>query len=281
MWPVWAWIMVGFGIAVTAAAIVGGVFGRNLVLDFVSFWPGLVLTFLVAAALYPLHRGRFGRLAAVLPLLLLSWLASTIALYTAGWNALPSSAGDLTGPPTGSVTAVDLRVENGGSLVIELSDQDEIYRLRLQRTGGEVAAPQAIERVGPASAQLTIGEREPDRWFVTAGWDLSLSSRVEWALVLAAAEILADLRDASLTSLEVAGSASIMLPAVESGTPLLVDGEVELSIPSGTPMVVSRRPGVEVPAGWIESESGWSSPADGSGYVVTPVEGASLTVTER
>ncbi len=279
VWPIWAWIMVAFGVAATVVAILGGVFARSLILDLISFWPGLIFVMLVAAALYPFHRGRWSRLAAVVPLLVLTWLGSTIALHAAEWSVLPSAAGDYDGPPVEGVAVADLSVVTTGQVSLAVSATDTLYALDLERRGGSTPPARSFERIEAGIADVVIDERVAETWFVTRGWRITLSDRPVWDLSLDAAEMTVDLSGAAISSLRLAGSGVVRLAPVAEETEVTVDGRFDFEVPAGIPVSVIGSD-VSVPAGWTGLDGTWVSPASGVGYVVTVNPDASLVVED-
>jgi len=279
VWPIWAWIMVAFGFAVTGIGIVGGVFARSLVLDLVSLWPGLILVMLVAAALYPFHRGQWSRLAAVVPLLMLSWIGSTIALHLAEWSVLPSAAADFSGPDVTGIDEASFTIRTSGELSVDFTGSSSLYDVKMVRRGGSTPAARSFERIDAGSAQVSIDERSPDTWFVTEGWRVRLSDRSSWSLELEAGILDADLSGADYSSLRLVGTGDVQLSESAGLVQITVDGRFEMSLPASAAMIVSGSD-VSVPASWTGGEGEWISPAAGEGYVVTVTSGASLVVRD-
>lgn len=279
VWPIWAWIMVAFGLVVTGVGVLTGIFARSLVLDLISFWPGLTLVILVAAALYPFHRGQWTRLAAVVPLLVLSWLGSTIALHLAEWPVLPSAAADFEGPSSVGIEEASMSVVTDGELTVDLAGSDSLYGVEMVRRGGATPAARSFERIDGGSAQVTIDQRTSDLWFVTEGWRLTLNSGAQWNLDLEAGFVDADLRGGDLSSLRLAGSGDARLAEAVDEIQVTIDGRFELIVPPSVVMTVSGAD-VSVPAGWTGGDGEWTSPGAGEGYVVTVTSGASLVVRE-
>lgn len=277
VWPIWAWIMVLVGFAVTGVGILGGVFSRSLVLDLISFWPGLILVMLVAAALYPFHRGEWSRLAAVVPLLLLTWLGSTITLYLSEWSILPSASADFTGPDIAAESNGRISVSNQGDLNVTASSEPAMYSIETIRRGGATSAPISLERSDSDGFQVLISERTEPNWFVSKGWRLKLATSVAWDLELEAGNLDADLGDLAVTALRLAGAGRVVLPEGSGSTPVVVDGDYELIVPEGTAMLISGG-NVQVPSNWIETDGSWRSPVDGDGYLVTVTGEAAVVV---
>ncbi len=279
VWPIWAWIMVAFGVAATVVAIVGGVFARSLILDLISFWPGLIFVMLMAAALYPFHRGRWSRLAAVVPLLILTWLGSTIALHAAEWSVLPSAAGDYEGPPVQGITEANLSVTTAGHVSVTVNDTGALYEIDLERRGGSTPPARSFERIESGAAQVVIDERVAETWFVTRGWRIGLAAQPVWRLDLDGSAMSVDLSGSRISSLRLAGSGVVRLAPVTDEVEVTVDGRFEFEVPAGIPVSVVGSE-VSVPAGWTDRDGTWVSPASGPGFVVTVTSGASLAVQD-
>jgi hypothetical protein len=271
--------MVAFGFVVTGIGILGGVFARSLVLDLVSLWPGLILVMLVAAALYPFHKGQWSRLAAVVPLLMLSWIGSTIALHLAEWSVLPSAAADFAGPAAAGVDEASLTIRTSGELSVDFTRSASLYDVKMVRRGGSTPTARSFERIDAGSAHVSIDERSPDTWFLTEGWRVRLSDQSTWSLELEAGVLYADLSGANYSSLRLVGTGEVQLSEPAGLVQIAVDGRFEMSLPANAAMIVSGSD-VLVPASWTGGEGEWSSPGTGEGYVVTVTSGASLVVRD-
>jgi hypothetical protein len=110
-----------------------------------------------------------------------------------------------------------------------------------------------------------------------AGWVLSLSATPVWSLDLGGA-IDADLTGVNLSGLTLSGSGTARLGAVSGDTPLEVNGSFHLVVP---PDVPARVVGVaSVPATWLLTDNGATSPVSGEGWMVTVIGDGSVTISE-
>jgi hypothetical protein len=278
-WTLWAWLMVAVVIVSIAAGVVGGILAPSVVLDVISLWPLAVGAFFVAAALLPLRKHGPARIAAVLPLLLITMLGSSVVLHLTGWEQLPSSSADLTGPRAAGVQAAELTLDLTGRLSIAARDGD-LYAVRVERRGGATGVPEALEssfEEGPTF--VVLREVDGGRWFQTSGWALTLAGGPEWSLVLGSADLDADLSGLQLKSLKLSGQGTVSLPRPgEIGTSATVDGVYVIRVPAETGVVVT---GVAVvPGGWAETVDGYQSPYVGPSISITVAEGARLEIRQ-
>lgn len=278
-WPIWAWMMVGVVMLVLAVGVVGGVLLASVILDILSFWPGFLVTFLLAAALWPMSRRFSSRLKATVPLLVLTWLGLAVALHLAGWSELPSSAGDLSGGPVDGIETGSISFESDGSLALTSANQPELYRVNMLRRGGPVGAPQALETMPAGSVAVDIVERAPSTWYSAAGWDVVLADQIPWSMEVTAASLDLDLTMLSLAEASFLGAGLIELGEIEAGTTIRLAGSIELIVPPDAAVVVSGS--AVVPSDWIATETGSTSPAIGDPYNVVVLEGANVSISER
>ncbi|MGZ8754922.1 MAG: hypothetical protein ACXW15_07000, partial [Acidimicrobiia bacterium] len=143
-WTLWAWLMVVVVIVSIAAGVFGGILAPSVVLDVISLWPLVVGAFFVAAALLPLRKHGPARVAAVLPLLLITMLGASVVLHLTGWEQLPSSSGDLIGPRVVGVEHAELTLDLTGRLLMAAGEGD-LYAVRVERRGGSTGVPEALE----------------------------------------------------------------------------------------------------------------------------------------
>ncbi len=280
VWPLWAWVMTGVSAVAVGAGAIGGVLSPSIVLDIISFWPGLVGAFLVAAALWPVQRRGRRRLGAVLPLLMISWLASGSALHLAGWNQLPSAAADLVGPDAGLVTTASLRIATRGTLALGGHGAGPLYRVEMVRRGGEAGPPEALERVDDGVAVLDVRPQAEVGWFRFAGWEASVAENPTWQLEAEADVVELDLATLRLAGLRVEGAGRVDLPRVGADpVPVRLQGSILLTVPDGTAAEVTGQ--ATVPTTWERLENGARAPVDGPGYVIEVIGGATVEITER
>jgi hypothetical protein len=269
--------MVAVAIVSIAAGVVGGILAPSVVLDVVSLWPLAVGAFFVAAALVPLRKRGPARISAVLPLLLVTMLGTSVVLHLTGWERLPSASADVIGPRTIGVGEAELVLELGGRLSIA-AGEGELYAVRIERRGGSTGVPEALESTfedGPFF--VVLREAEGGRWFQTFGWDLLLGAGPAWSLTVGSPDLQADLTGLQLRSLSLrgAGSAVVPLPG-EADVAINVEGDYLVEVPVETSVEVI---GVAtVPGGWVETGDGHQSPFSGPSLVITVAEGAEVEV---
>ena len=276
-WTLWAWLMVAVTIVSIAAGVVGGILAPSVVLDVISLWPLAVGAFFVAAALLPLRKRGPARVSAVLPLLLITMLGSSVVLHLTGWEELPSSSGDLVGPAAAAVQDAELVLDLTGHLLVGAGDRD-LYAVRVERRGGLTGVPEALEsnfEEGPSF--VVLHEVDGGRWFQTSGWELSLGVGPTWTLVLNSPDLEADLTGLRLKALTLggAGSASLPPPGAEDLTSI-VDGVFVVEVPPETGVELIGA--ATVPGGWVETVDGYQSPFAGPAILITVVEGARVEV---
>ncbi len=270
--------MLGVAIVVVVVGTLGEVFSTSIVLDIASLWPGLLLALLVAAALQPVLRRGGTRLAAVLPLLLLSWLATGTGLHLAHWSQLPSSAADLTGPAAAGIDFAQLSLQVEGRLALIGGDGD-LYSVTIERQGGVAGVPEALERTTEDELVIRLHGRDGGAWFSTSGWVVELSESTSWSLDLEALELDLDLVALQLRAVTVAGVGLVRLPLPAADTPVVLEGTLEVEVPAGVAALVVGE--ATVPRGWEESADGIRSPGEGPTYRIEVVPGASVEVTTR
>lgn len=269
----WAWLFVGLLVVAVVVGVIGRVFSTAVVLDIVSFWPFLIVVFLIAATVLPRARGR--SLAAVVPLLLIGWLVSSIALHLSGWDQLPSSAARLTGPV--HVGAASLAVEVPGLIDLRaVPDQQASYLVTPRRAGGPMGAPEAIERQNDSVLTVALRPTEASRWFQSEGWDVTLDQRLEWALEVSAETVNLDLTTASVRSLVVTGNGSVILSG-ESAVEVELAGNVSVVIAQDTTVQVIGQ--ADVPARFVPTDDGFRS-GEGDPTVVIRVVSGEVAVTQ-
>jgi len=278
-WTMWAWLMVAVIIVSIAAGVVGGILAPSVVLDTVSLWPLVVGAFFVAAALLPLRKRGPARISAVLPLLLITMLGSSVVLHLTGWEQLPSSAGDLVGPRAAGVQDAELTLDLTGRLHVTAGEGD-LYAVQVARSGGSTGVPEALEsnfEEGPSF--IVLREVDGGRWFQTSGWDLSLAVGPNWSLVLASPDLRADLTGLQMRALTLGGDGSVTLPH---------PGDVDVAINVGGIYVIEvpAEIGVEVmgaaivPGGWVETVDGYQSPFAGPSILITVADGAQVEIRQ-
>lgn len=277
-WTLWAWLMVAVAIVSIAAGVVGGILAPSVVLDVVSLWPLAVGAFFVAAALLPLRKRGPARITAVLPLLLVTMLGTSVVLHLIGWERLPSASADIVGPRSVGVDDAELALDLTGSLSIEAGEGD-LYSVRIERSGGSAGVPEALESSfedGPFF--VVLREIEGGRWFQTSGWQLLLGNAPSWSLTVKSTDLDADLTGLHLKSLALQGAGSAAVPSPgEEDLPIVVEGRYQIGVP--TEISVKVIGVATVPGGWVETGDGHQSPFSGSSLVITVAEGAEVVIT--
>lgn len=278
MWVLWGWLMVALSGVSIAAGVVGGLLAPSIVLDIVSFWPLFILGFVIAAGLL-VWRGRGpARLPAIAPLILITALGAVVVLHIVGWRVLPSAAADMTGPPVGAATEATLRLELPGTVVVRAGAGDALYSVTIDRRGGRLGVPEAIESGGgDIPLQVDLRQRDGGRWFRTDGWMVRLSTVPRWDLTLDVGRIDADLTGLALGSLDLNGAGQVVL---DRGTATVrLGGVFTLTVPAGTAVEVVGD--AAVPAGWERTDTGARSPVDGTGLTIEVTDGARVEIQER
>ncbi len=278
LWPLIGWVIFALAAAAVAISVMLGILMRAVVLDVVSFWPAWVLAAIVAAVMWPLSRRGLARVGAVAPLLLFSWLVGAVGLHVSGWDQLPSSAGDLTGPEVGAAATAELSIDASGEVVIQ-AGSERLYEMRLQRSGGSTGPAEALERATDESVVVRLTERPDAGWFEASGWDVAISRTPVWALSVTAADAELDLATVSLRSLELVTDGRARLASPAGTVPVTVNGGVILEVPSTATVEVIGQ--AQVPAGWETTEAGSRFNGEGtSSYVITVAPGANLVIRQ-
>jgi hypothetical protein len=272
-WPVGAWAMSGMLPIVGAVGISANVLSPGLALDLISLWPGLVPA-VIAAAIVLLRKASRRRMGALAPLLLITWMVLSASAHLSGWEALPSSSADLIGPVE-APESVTLTARSSGALEVRVKDRGSIYRVGFLRRGGAVGVPTAEELIAPLGLTVTIADAGPTNWFRYAGWALDLAAGPRWNLSLGGV-LAGDLTGLDLGSVSLDGEGELRLGPTDRATPVAVRGQFSLLIPADVPARVTGN--AEVPAGWLSTDDGFRSPADGDGWVISAAAGSSVEI---
>lgn len=271
LWAVWAWLMVALGGVSIGAGIVGGILAPSIVLDVVSFWPLVAIPLVAAVFLWRRHSPKAGALP---PLLLIAIVALAVGLHLLGWSKLPSAAADLIGPPT-QVETVSLTISLPGPLAVDAGDAP-LYTVKLDRAGGSLGVPEALERSADGALSIDIAQRDGGRWFRTKGWLLKLARRPVWNLRFTSPQLDADLRELAIDSLTVVGSGTVFLGP--SPATVTVTGALTLDVAPGASVEVHGS--ATVPPGWEPTDDGYRSPGTGSPISISVTEGSQLVIKE-
>ena len=286
--PTWRVASVWAGLAVAVAVLVGAAYRgwlmRAVLLDVASLWPGLALSLVVLAIRRRVtrHRRTFFRAApgAASPFVLLTWLVIGLGLHLTGWEALPSSAAGLSGPPADSDIAgavLDLRTD--GQVMLD-GNAGLLYEVRQMATGGGVAPARSSEVVGGDEVVVRVREESDPGWFGSGGWNVSISASPEWSLNIAAGSLEADLMAVRLASLRVvADDGRVRLDTVSGDVPVFVAGALVLEIPSDASVEVTGS--AQVGPGWEVSATGKLFEGSGTARFLVEVDSGSDLVVEQ
>ena len=278
LWPLTGWVIFALASAAVAVSVMFGLMMRAVVLDIVSFWPAWILAAVVAVAMIPLGKRGRGRVGAIAPLLLFSWLVGAVGLHFSGWAQLPSAAGDLRGPEVGAAATAELSIDVTGRLVVR-AGSDRLYEVTLARSGGSTGPAEALERTADEDVVVRLLERPDGGWFESSGWEISISRTPTWALVLAAGSVDLDLATVAIRSLELVTDGEARLASPVGEIPIMVNGRVELEIPRTASVEVIGL--ADVPDSFEVTEGGSRFIGEGtSRYVVSVASGATLIVRQ-
>ena len=143
--------------------------------------------------------------------------------------------------------------------------------------GGDVGIPDAMEQIQGSNISILL-EAPADPGFNSfAGWDIALSTIPVWSLTLEG-EVDGDLTGLNMNGLQVFGSGSITLGAVDATVAASVAGEYSIVIPPGIPAKVIGD--AMVPGSWNALADGAASPTEGEGWIISVPQGSVVTITE-
>lgn len=253
------------------AGIVGGILAPSIILDIVSFWPLVIIPLVVAIVLWIRKSSRAG---AMPPLLLITIILLVVVVHLLGWSKLPSAAADLIGPRTQEGT-VSLSVSLQGRLTIRAA-ASPLYEIKLDRVGGSLGVPEALERSTDGSLTVDVQERDGGRWFRTDGWTALLARGAVWKLQLSSPQLDADLRELALDTLTIDGAGTVLLGP--SPSTVTVNGTVTIGVASGSAVEVHGD--ATVPAGWEQTEDGYRSPGTGPTVTIAVTDGAQVVIED-
>jgi hypothetical protein len=273
LWTLWAWLMVALGGVSIGAGIVGGILAPSVILDVVSFWPLVLVPVVVGLVLW---RRQSSRVGAIPPLLLITILTLAVVLHLVGWSRLPSAAADLSGPSSQGVSTVALTITLPGRLAVH-AGQEPLYTVRLDREGGSLGVPEALEqRAGEGALAVDVHQRDGGRWFRTDGWVVELAEGPAWDLDLSSPGLQADLRSLRVDSLTVDGVGDVLVAAAPAD--ITISGTITVAVVSGA--VVEVHGPATVPAGWQVTDDGFRSSGDGPVVRISVTDGADVVIKE-
>ena len=284
-----AWRLVGAGLALLLLGVAVRFLSPAILLDIASLWPIGTALVGVGWVVRRIWAGRPVAEAPLYPLLIFSWLVFSSSFYAADLPGLPSSSGDLRGPPAEQFDFDTFTAEmTEGSLRLSEGAGPAAYRVDMTRRGGRAGVPVALESTGQdraairlldareaLGADVDVLERD-NAWLRFAGWEVYLHPRPNWVLTLSAPQISADLRNLMIASLTLVGEGAVQLGEAAGPVDIEVRGTFTLEVPEQTPVEVLGA--AVVPEGWtVEEDMAWSGERS-TGWNITVVEGGSVQI---
>lgn len=269
------WLLPIGALTLILGVAVSGRLSRSIAADLLAWWP--VWLGLAAAAFF-LRERKFGalRAAGLVPLVALLFVGLFLWGHLAGWSVMPSAAHRLVGPEPAGFTEASLEAGLDGEINVR-GGSDFLYRVEPVRSGGRIGIPGASEQVVDSAVAVALEPPADPGVYAFAGWHLFLSETPRWSLSLEGA-VDADLTTFTVRELELDGAGTVRLGSIDEETPVTVDGSFDVVVPADTP---ARVTGVaSVPASWTVDDRGATSPASGSGWVISVVAGSDVTVAE-
>lgn len=262
--------MVGLTLVALSVGVFGSVLSPSVVLDAVALWP--VAALVVPAALLGLKGGRNRALA---PLVLLTWMLTTVGLHLGGAGGLPSGAATIR-PDLEGVTSARLTVVIP-DVVLEMESGD--FEVSPSPIGGRGGVPLVEQVSGSDSASFVVtDDREQSPWFRFGEYRIGLPATVRWDLQLRVGSVDLDLTDVQLSGGRIAASTGRIVLGEAAGTvPLTVAGDIEVVIPAGVAARVSGT--TAVPAEWAVDGDDAVSPTPGDGWQIRAESGSVRIVT--
>lgn len=243
--------MIGLTLLAGAVGIAGRILSPAVVLDVVALWPLGVLALAVDAILRRRRRLQ-PRLAAVVPLLLLTWLLVGAGAHLSGWRALPSAAADQRIASVEGITQARLQLRATDAVLVVEPTTELLATVEMIRRGGDVHPPAVGLAVEGDRVAVVVEEASEGGWFRFAGWRLGLAGDVTWVI-------------------ELSGRGTATLGRLGAGTRLRTQGEWRVVVPRGQPVRVLGE--AEVPADWEPIPGGSRAPAEGEGWILEPERG--------
>lgn len=275
------------GLAVAVAVLIGSAFGgllvRAVLLDILSLWPGLALSLvvLVIRGRMTRYRRTFYREApgAAIPFVLLTWIVFGLGFHLTGWEALPSSAADLSGPPVdGTIAGAVLDLRTDGQVTLDGS-AGLLYEVGQMATGGDVAPARSSETLAGHEVVVRLEEESDPGWFGSRGWNVSISASPEWSVNIMAEGIEADLTGVRLTALRVAGDGRVRLAEATGDVPVFLAGRLVLDIPADASVEVIGP--AHVGPGWEVTARGKRFEGTGTSRFLVEADPGSDLVVEQ
>lgn len=270
-----AWLIPIGAITLLLGIAAAGVLSRSIAADFLAWWPIWVGLGITAYLVRDQKLGTF-RMAGLVPLAALFFVALFAWGHLAGWGIMPSASQRLVGPEVAGITRASLSADIDGRIVVS-GDSEFLYRVDPIRRGGGVGIPTAAEQVVDSTIDVSLQEPADPGVYSYAGWDLGLSPISVWTVSLDGA-VEADLRELTIEELSLGGAGTVRLGLAEGETPVTVAGGFGIVVPEGEPVRVMGS--ASVPVSWVLTEDGAMTPGGGDGWVITVVGEGTLSVTE-
>lgn len=262
-------------IVILGVAVIGRL-SRSIVADLLAWWPVWLGLTLAAVFLRDRRIGQF-RVAGLIPLTALVFVALFLWGHLAGWSIMPSAAQRLVGPEVGGFNRATLSADIDGEIYVR-GGSEYLYRVEPAMGGGGIGIPQASEQVVDSTVSIVLEPQPAPGLYTYAGWDLTLADEPRWTLTLNGA-IDADLSSLRVDDLSIDGSGVVGLGDVETETRVSVSGSFRIVVPADTPARVVGA--ASVPSSWVLDGRGAMSPVSGPGWVIAVGPEASVTVSER
>ena len=277
------WVGLAVAVAASVGAAYGGLLMRAVLLDILSLWPGLALSLLVLAI-----RGRMTRYrrtffrdapGAAIPFVLLTWLVIGSGLHLTGWEALPSSAADLSGPPVdGGISSAVLDLRTDGQVTLG-GNGGLLYEVGQMATGGDIAPARISETLAGPEVVVRVREESDPGWFGSGGWNVSISASPEWSVNITAGSVEADLTGVRLTSLRIAADGRVRLAEAVGEVPVFLGGTLVLEIPADASVEVTGP--AQVGPGWEVTATGKRFEGTGTSRFLVEADPGSDLVVEQ
>ena len=269
------WIFPIAALTLLLGVAASGRLSRAIVADFIAWWPVWIGIGIAAYVFRERKIGKF-RVAGLIPLIALAFVALFTWGHLAGWSLMPSASQRLVGPEVTGVEQAALTADIDGR--IEVSGGAEfLYVVEPIKRGGTIGIPAANEQVEESLISVELEPPADPGLYGYSGWSLSLSSSPVWALDLSGS-IHANLAAVTVSSLSLSGAGTVRLGGVGQETPFAVNGSFQVVAPRDTPV---RVVGVaSVPASWTLTEDGAVSPTPGEGWIITILGESSVAISE-
>jgi hypothetical protein len=269
-----AWLFPIGAITILLGVAVAGALSRSIAADFIAWWPVWIGLGVTAYLVRDRKLGAY-RMAGLVPLAGLFFVALFTWGHLAGWGMMPSASQRLVGPESTGVTRAFMSAGIDGRILVS-GDSEFLYRVEPIRRGGRIGIPTAAEQMVDSMIDVTLEEPADPGLYTYAGWDLALAPLPAWTLSLDGA-VEADLRALTIEELTLGGAGTVVLGTPDGETPVTVAGGFRIVVPDATPVRVVGT--ASVPSSWVLTDEGAMTPGGGEGWLITVVGEGSLTVT--